>query len=342
MTKRTLRPLTRREFWPTVAGIFSLVVSCSRRETGTKSPLEELPAAETRTITHALGLTRVPKSPQRIVALTGIAELEALLVVGVKPFAAAGDDRAFGRTVWQPHLKYQMQGVEMLPSRRNVSLEKVVTLQPDLIMGTASWLSQIYPQLSQIAPTVAIDTSQPWQDNLRLVAGVVGKTEKAEAWISAFEQRVTTLANTYCEAIAGTTYTTMFYRPDRRQVDLAVGHDIDLVFRQIGLTRPPEQAKIVGKQGDGVRVTISLERLGLIDTDIIFIYHFDYPTIRKANELPELNKFLEEAPLLGRLRAVEMGQVFIVPGYYWWLGQAIGVPLAVDDLEAAVLPLFTS
>ena len=122
MAKHSLRPLTRREFWPTVAGMVSLVVGCSGWETGTESPLEELPAAETRTITHALDLTQVPKSPQRIVALTGTSDLEALLVVGVKPLAAAGDDRALGRTVWQPHLKDQMQGVEMLPSRRNVKL----------------------------------------------------------------------------------------------------------------------------------------------------------------------------------------------------------------------------
>ena len=134
MAKNSLLSLSRRKFWPTAAGMLSLAVSCGRRQTTIKNPQEELPLSETRPITHALGTTRVPKVPQRLVALTGTLELEALLVLGVKPFAAAGDDREFGRTVWQPHLKEQMQGVEMLPSRRNVSLEKLAALQSVLIL----------------------------------------------------------------------------------------------------------------------------------------------------------------------------------------------------------------
>ena len=343
MIKPPFRPLTRREFWPTVAGMFSLVVGCSRWETGAESPLEELPAAETRTITHALGVTKVPKSPQRIVALTGTSDLEALLVVRIKPFAAAGDDRVgLGRKVWQPHLKDQMQGVEMLPSRRNVSLEKVATLQPDLIIGASAQVEAAYPQLSQIAPTVPLENSQPWQESLRLVAEVVGETAQAETWIAAFEQRLAMLADIYRKTVAGITYTTTFYQPGQRRFHVIVGDDVDQVFQQIGFTRPPEQSQIGQSLGGGRnRGDVSWERLDLIDTDLLFIYHYDYHTIQKAHELPELNRFLEEELLLRSLRAVENRRVFIVPAYYWFLGKAMGIPLVVDDLETVVLPFIT-
>ena len=343
MTQQSLSSLTRRKFWPAAAGMLSLAISCGRRQTTLESPHEELPPLETRAISHALGATRVPKAPQRIVALTGASELEALLVLGVKPFAAAGDDREFGHTVWQPHLKEQMQGVEMLPSRRNVSLERVAALQPDLIIAALVFeIESIYPQLSQIAPTVTLDPSQPWQTHLRLVAEVVDKTEQAETWISAFGQWLATLANAYSEKLAGITYTTTYYFPDLRQFHMTTGHELDQVLQQIGFIRPPEHTQI-GEQQRGVlrRADISLERLDLIDTDILFFYTYEYSTIQKAHELPELNQFLEEEPLLRSLRAIENGRAFLVPAYYWFLGRAMGIPMIVDDLEAAVLPFIS-
>ncbi|MEL7314678.1 MAG: iron-siderophore ABC transporter substrate-binding protein, partial [Cyanobacteria bacterium J06559_3] len=342
-TKHPPRLLTRREFWPTVAGMFSLVVGCSRQQSVTESPPESLSPPESRSITHALGTNRVPQMPQRIVALTGTSDLEALLVLDVKPFAAAGDDRrGFGQSVWQPHMEDQMQGVEMLPSRRNISLEKVATLQPDLIIGASAQIRAVYPQLSQVAPTVALDTNQIWQENLRLVAEVVGQPERAETWIMAFEQRLAALADNYREKLAGITYTTAYYQPGRRQFNMIAGSDLDQAFQKIGLTRPPEQTRMIGQQENSRRrANISLERLDLIDTDLLFFYSYDYPTIQKAHELPELNRFLEEEPLLRSLQAVENRRVFIVPAYYWFLGRAMGIPMAVDDLETAVLPLIT-
>ena len=341
MQKSPLIPLTRRKFWLTVAGMFSLVVGCGR-QTVSENSLTSLPPSESRTITHALGTTRVPEMLQRIIALTGTSDLESLLVLGVKPFAAAGDDRrGLGQSVWQPHMEDQMQGVEMLPSRRNISLEKVATLQPDLIIGASTQIKAVYPQLSQIAPTVALDTNQPWQENLRLVAELVGEAKRAEAWIMAFEQRLVTLADTYRETVAGITYTTAYYQPGRRQFNIITGGDLDQVFKKIGLARPPEQTRMVAQQENGHSAIISLERLDLIDTDLLFFYHYDYSTIQKAHELPELNRFLEAEPLLRSLRAVENRRVFIVPAYYWFLGRTMGIPMAVDDLETVVLPLIT-
>ena len=342
MVKNSLLSLSRRKFWPTAAGMLSLAVSCGRRQTTIKNPQEELPLSETRPITHALGTTRVPKVPQRLVALTGTLELEALLVLGVKPFAAAGDDREFGRTVWQPHLKEQMPGVEMLPSRRNVSLEKLAALQPDLIICALVFqIESIYPQLSQIAPTVTLAPGQPWQSHLRLVAEVVGETEQAKARIATFEQRVARLANTYGERIAGITYTTGSWR-NQRQFHLSTGHELDQVLQQIGFTRPPEQAQISEPdRGTLRRADISWERLDLIDTDILFFYNYDYPTIQKAHEQPEFKQFLEKEPLLRRLRAIENERAFLVPAYYWFLGRSMGIPMIVDDLESSVLPAIT-
>ncbi|MBE9101812.1 hypothetical protein [Vacuolonema iberomarrocanum] len=171
---------------------------------------------------------------------------------------------------------------------------------------------------------------------------MVGETARAETWILDFEQRIETLANTYGESIAGTTYTTLSYQPGQRQFHMVTGHDLDLAFQQIGLTRPSEQTDITPVGVGGLRrADISLERLDLIDTDLLFFYNYQYPNIQRVDELPELSLFLEQEPLLRRLQAIETRRAFVVPANYWFLGRSMGIPLVVDDLEAAVLPLLT-
>lgn len=118
---------------------------------------------------------------------------------------------------------------------------------------------------------------------------------------------------------------------------------LDKAFKEIGLERTPEQTKVIGEQGGKAnRVCISLESLDLIDTDIIFVHKHQHTTVRKTNELPELNQFIDSEPLIRNLRATQTGNIFAVPAYYWFHGRAIRIPLAVNDLEADVLPAITT
>jgi ABC-type Fe3+-hydroxamate transport system substrate-binding protein len=90
--------LTRRQFGFALGGLAGYMMGCSPQKPSSSS------AGATRSITHVLDSTQVPRDPQRILALSGTADLESLLALGILPIAAAGDDRENGSTVWQPHL----------------------------------------------------------------------------------------------------------------------------------------------------------------------------------------------------------------------------------------------
>jgi len=104
------------------------------------------PAKDCYRVTHVMGETCVPNQPKRVVVLS-TTTLEYLIDLGVKPIGATLSDQ------FSSHLQPELTGVEDIGNVGEPSLEKIVALQPDLIIGD-DYYQTIYPQASQIAPTI--------------------------------------------------------------------------------------------------------------------------------------------------------------------------------------------
>jgi len=126
--------------------------------TNASATSEATPAAsqggEERVIKHAMGETKVPTNPQRIVVLTNEGT-EALLALGVKPVGAV---QSFTGDPWYPHIKDQMTGVEVLGKESEPNLELIAALKPDLIIGNKMRHEKIYAKCLavQIRPDRAL------------------------------------------------------------------------------------------------------------------------------------------------------------------------------------------
>jgi iron complex transport system substrate-binding protein len=285
---------------------------------------------DTITVRHEFGETEISKNPQRIVAVTGTSELEALLALEVLPVAAAGDDGDAGTTVWSSHLEPLLDGVEQLPSRRNVNLELVLAAQPDLIIGSASWLDEIYDDLSAIAPTVALDFSRPWQGTLRDVAILVNQVERGESVIAEYDARVEALVEQYRPEVEGITYSQIKSFISESEVQLYTSTNASPILDLLGMVQPDEQLEAAA--ADNGSTGISLERIDLFDTNVIFIFH--YPGETEQAEIDAL----KANPLFASFDAVAEDRVFEVISSWWYLGGAIGAQVLLDDLEQTVLP----
>lgn len=114
-------------------------------------------ASECRTVRHELGESCIPYRPQRVVVMDQ-ESLEILVALGFKPIAATTANRVGNKA---PILQNRVDFTEIvdLGKEGNPNLEKIVQLKPDLILGMFI-NPQIYPLLSQIAPTASIEYSQ--------------------------------------------------------------------------------------------------------------------------------------------------------------------------------------
>jgi len=270
-----------------------------------------------RWVKHAMGESCVPKVPQRVVVLdTG--ELDSALALGVKPVGAV---TSTPNQPFQRYLGNQTQGVEVVGTIAQPSLEKILTLRPDLILTNKLRHGAIYDQLSRIAPTVMAESvGVVWKENLLLAGEALGRSTQARVLLAQYERRAGQLRNRLGGRGRLPTVSILRFVPGQiRSMNKA--NFIGTILSDIGLPRPAFQNK------DTFADYISLERLPDLDADYLFYSTFGDPL--KTDLAAAL-----ASPLWGRLRAVQSKRAISVDDDTWFLAIGIlGAHQVMDDLE---------
>jgi len=180
-----------------LSSLISLIGCNSSSLQKTDPPREGITSSDCRVIQHRLDTVCIPSKPQRIIALDVPAILDPLPALGIKPVGTAVDHFGSGETwsggrYFPAVLPELVAGIESVGAEGTPSIEKILELQPDLIL-LANQSEQVYKQLSAIAPTVLIDVWKdniPVKENFRYIAQLVGQEEKAEEVLNQYEKRV--------------------------------------------------------------------------------------------------------------------------------------------------------
>lgn len=273
--------------------------------------VQELP--DTIVVEHAFGRTSVPQRPTRVVALGEEGLLLDLIELGITPvFSIVNEPDSV------PLLSEEERGsVVLVRSADGVSLEMILALEPDLILGNRFFIERGgYRRLAAIAPTVAIAAGTPLEAFAQ-TAAVLGLREEAQVRTDEFRERV--------EATAGE------LNVDGTPVSVASvypGRNIALWF---GGPQPgPELLTTLGarivpdpQRTDGLRVRngrafISEERLDLVQGDYLVLLQSE----SVAGEEQSLSE-LQDDPVWQTIPAVRNGNVHVVDriGYPGFRGQ---------------------
>lgn len=154
------------------------------------SSVDKAIQGSTRTITHDLGSTEVPAEPKRIIVLEqGFTQTVAEL--DVKPIGVADDNKP--ERFPQDTLAY-IEGYTSVGARSEPNLEVMRTLKPDLIIADTSRHSNVYEELSAIAPTIVFknDTAN-YEDiisSTRAIGEALGKSEETTAMLDKHQQQL--------------------------------------------------------------------------------------------------------------------------------------------------------
>jgi iron complex transport system substrate-binding protein len=273
-------------------------------------------AAFPRTVVHAMGETEIPARPERIVVLdTG--ELDSALSLGVTPVGAVTT------AVSEDFLSYLAEGaagVERVGTIAEPNLEAIAALQPDLILSNKVRHEDIYPQLSQIAPTVFAErVGAVWKDNLRLAAEALGRDDHAAAALAAYEKDAVALGESVGDP-AGTTVSPLrFVGGTIRAYQSAsfIGTVLaDIGFGQVEL--PTGEVPTFAE--------ISAEELTAADADVVL--HSSYGPADDSGAAAVL-----AGPLWPRLGAVQAGRAYAVEDDVFFTGIGLmAANLILDDL----------
>lgn len=273
------------------------------------------PAGDCQIVKHARGETCVPKNPQRVVVLDP-GSLGNAIALGVKPVGAA----VLGQ--FPPYFQGKVDGVTSVGTPNQPSLEKILLLKPDLILGDTR--IAVYDQLSRIAPTVmTADWAKPeaedlWKRDLKLHALALGKTTVAEQLLAAYRQRTQELQTRLGDRRWQTQVSIVNFRRDHVRIYLNDSF-AGTILRDAGMPRPPAQNQA------GFVERVSLEAIPKLDGDVLFAV--------VGNEKTSLLQQFTAHPLWSQLNAVKAKRIFEVNDETWlYSWHILGANLVLDDL----------
>lgn len=131
----------------------------------------------------------VPAAPQRIVVLDTYYNLGMGLELGAPVIAAP----LFGMEDDGLRALADARGVADIGSSAQPSIERIIALKPDLILGDAFMHGRAYETVARIAPTVLVNV-QNWRDYYATVAEVTTRSGAADAAFASYEARAAAIA----------------------------------------------------------------------------------------------------------------------------------------------------
>ncbi len=308
----------------------ALAIACGGGSLETTLPTEagaEQTTSPCPLVNHAQGETCVPLEPERVVAL---GNLDYVLSLGIKPI---GNDELSSPKV---HLQDHVEGIEDVGGGDTPSLEKILALKPDLIVG-GDYLDQNYRSMAQIAPTVLLsfDHSGKWKDFLGKVATALNRTEQAEQVLVDYRDRI----EAFKQAMGGEDrlkeiqVSIVRVYPDRLSLYLKDSF-CGTIMADAGLSRPPAQdlnaAEARSLMNNPIQYAVSRERIPDADGDVIFLWTYG-ANHQIAQEAESQKAALKADPLWSTLKAVQQGRVYEVPEY-WSGGGPMAANAVLDDL----------
>lgn len=314
--------MSKRIAWSTFLTIATLfmIAGCGAAGGGAAEGNGSETASEVRTVEHAMGETEIRGTPERVVVLdTG--ELDSAITLGVTPIGAVEAVEGMGLP---EYLGDAAEGVENVGTIEQPNLERIATLEPDLILSSKLRHENIYNQLSAIAPTVFTQTTGvTWKENFDKHAEALGKQEEAEQVKREYAERTAEFRDNLVENPPEVSVV-RFIAGDTRiyQKESFIG----TVLEDAGLPRPEAQ-----DVDEFAILEASKEAIPDMGGDVIF-------TTVYGSEEDTAKEEVTSDPLWQQLEAVEEGRVYEVSDDLWMLG--IGYTAAngvLDDLERYIL-----
>jgi iron complex transport system substrate-binding protein len=212
-----------------------------------------------------------------------------------------------------------------------MDLEVLARAAPDLIVS-GDWLGDTNDQMARIAPTVAIDYSQPgttWWSVTSFVAQLLGEDERLAADLAAIDARLADFKGRLPDPAPTFAVLRITESPDTVDVFTALNIGAQLAT-QGGMVLHPAVRPVGGETT--YSYPISTEALAEIDADWLVLIGGEDAAARAA---------FEASPLWQLLPAVQAGRVIRpeAPGRHWVTENMAFAHMIIDEVYAGVLGL---
>lgn len=273
--------------------------------------------ADKKKVETIFGDIDIPVHPQRIVAEDYLGSLIALEVI------PAGTP---GLHLDNPYFAEALKGVEDIGDYGNPSLEKVIALGPDLII-TSSNDKDRFEKLNKIAPTVSIPYGdlKNAHEELAYFGELLGVSDKAEAWLAQYDERIAAAKSKVDAAIGETASFSILERSEKAIWVYGdnFGRGGQPVYQALG--RKPK-AEVADELMEKQWMELSLE--------VLPQYAGDYLVVTVGSSSDWLLENFQSDPVWGSLDAVKNNRIYVWEEKRSWYYDPIAVLSQTEELAA--------
>ncbi|NYD52390.1 iron complex transport system substrate-binding protein [Actinomadura luteofluorescens] len=280
------------------------------------------------TVAHKLGSAQVKSAPKRIVAL-GEVDQDALLALGVTPVGMAEltGVQPDGLTPWSAPKLTGGRPKLLKENEAGFNLEEIAALRPDLILAAGDFaIDKEYGKLSKLAPTLAYQNGpaeDSWQQITQQVATAIGRPEDGRRLVAGVEAKIAEVRTKHPE-LAGKEFAFTSVFPNGNIAVMKSGDDTSVkLLQQFGMTLPESLKKL---PGDGFAAELSMEKVSVLDVDVLLGHYNDDPATQKK---------IEGNKLFAGLGAVKRGSYVPLDLKSFWplrTPTPLAVPYVIDQV----------
>lgn len=324
MTRRILRPESRLAAAAIAVGV--LVAAC-----GSTSDSDAGDSGEVHTIEHELGEADVPVEPDKVVALDPYYSLPTALSAGANVVGAS--HQPFGES-FPPYVDAEAAAdVTDVGWFTELNVERIATLNPDVIIGLVSFVEPYYDRLSKIAPTVALSLdSMVWKDSLRTIGQAIGEADAVEASLEGYEKRAAKLAGQLKQTGVADNPVSLLNIRALDDLRVYTKSCAAAILGDLGITM-----HLVDQTEDGESsVNLSIERL--TDADAANLLYFAGSVGTNPEDARSAYEQVADHPLWNEMEAVQSGNANPVNAEWWFnCGSVPAADRILDDVSSLFL-----
>jgi len=267
-------------------------------ESSTDTPKEESTNENgTRTIEYLGESYEVPEKVERIVVTGAMEAMEDMVVLDVHPVGAIAIGGKFPELYASVTDKAESIGEKIKPN-----FEKILELNPDVILGSTKFPEEVQSKLEKIAPTILVShISTNWESNLNLLAELTGKQADAEKILSTYKADIEAAKSTLTEKLQDQKVAAIRIRGGQAYVYPKEVFLNAVLYGELGLAVPNEVAKAKSQEA------ISVEQLADMNPDYLFV---QFSTDENADAPNALEDF-KKNPIIQNITAFKNDRVFV-------------------------------
>lgn len=272
----------------------------------------------------------MPVKPQRIVVLNG-SNLEMLYAVG---------GRAVGRPESTGMPAALINKVKNLPSvgeTPNPSVEKIVSLEPDLVIGVnVSFHHQIIPPLERASIPILLLSINNYDDilnKLRIFGKITGNQKKAETVIKAIEKKVDEIKNKISRMSQKKSPKTVILWGSTQSFNMALPSSfVGNIVEMLGADNIAKDIKPLNTMLQ--YAALSPEFILSKDPDIMLVITHGYDD--KVKE--KLKREIMNHPAWKEMRAVKKDKIYLLPYELFGVNPSVRVADALEHVAKLLYP----